>query len=107
MLDNLKLGYGASTVEILKKLLSKKNIEMKTDLNDEQIRVLFLSKWFALCEANPETAPDILLDEALQYLLQLRVSKGRLSRTETYDAIADMKKPEIKDSPIVSSLGKK
>lgn len=106
MLENLNFGGSPSIVDVLKKLLNSKDIEMKTDLEMEQIQVLIQMKWFTLCYLNPEKEPFEVLLMTMDYYLQLMTSYNRKSRTEIVTAISNMKKPDFKDSPIINDLNK-
>jgi len=64
-----------------KELFSKEDIEVKTDLSEEEISIIARLKF--LCD-------ELDLDKfrkALTYFMELRVSKGRKSRKEFLDAL--------------------
>jgi len=64
-----------------RELFSKEDIELKTDLTEEEISIIARLKF--LCD-------ELNLDnfrKSLTYLMELRVSKGRKSRKEFLDAI--------------------
>lgn len=64
-----------------KEIFSKENIEVKTDLSEEEISIIARLKF--LCD-------ELELDnfkKALTYLMELRVSKGRKSRKEFIEAL--------------------
>lgn len=104
MLENLNLGGNPSVVDILKRLLSDKDIELKTHLEIEQIQVLTQMTWFILNEIEPKKDPMLLQLETIHEYLKLMTSLNRKSRTEIVDAVSNMKKPEFKDSPIINDL---
>jgi len=69
-----------------KELFSKENIEVKTDLDDQEISIIARLKF--LCD-------ELDLEnfrKSLTYLMELKVSKGRKSRKEFIDSI---KKQEL------------
>ncbi len=106
MLENLNLGGSPSTVDILKRLLNSKDIELKTHVEIEQIQVLTQLKWFELCDTFPDRDPFNNMAAALNYYLQLMTSLDRKSREEIISAISEMKKPEFRDNPIINDLKK-
>jgi len=64
-----------------KELFSKEDIEVKTDINEEETSIIARLKF--LCdELNLKN-----FEKSLTYLMELRVSKGRKSRKEFIDSI--------------------
>lgn len=88
-----------SPIDVLIELLDKKNVEMKTDLNISQIKILFQVKWFTeiLKEDNKDKDPFTIFSDVIDYFLQLMVSYKRQSRKESIKGISEVKR-ELLDS---------
>lgn len=107
MFDGIKL-QGTSTntpSEMLGKLLEKLDIELKTDLNINQIKVLFTLKYHVIMLMNPNINPIDALDQSLTYLMELMVSNKRLGRSEIITAVKNMEQP-LQPQNIQGMLGK-
>lgn len=107
-------GDTDNAVSVLKQLLDKENIEMKTDLNINQIRVLTQLKLLHLLkEKDPVTQKDRYtakeaLEKTIEHYLMLMVSLRRQSWTQITDAVKSMR-PEYADQNVLGAAfgGKK
>lgn len=116
-------GQQDSAISVLKDLLDDSNIEMKTDLNINQIKVLFQLELDRLItekvtkadvtDKSKWTDNDIGKDKytarearqlALVYYLKLMVSAGRQSRKEITDAVREMKDSMIQETLAMAGL---
>lgn len=94
MFEGLDLGGQKSPIDVLNTLLDSVDIELKTDLSLDQIKVLVIVRWFSELskEENKEKNPYTILDDVLLYYLKLMCSLDRKSRTEIIEGIKDLKK---------------
>lgn len=121
---NLLGGNKETAVDILSKLLNKADIEMKTDLNMKQIRILFLIrlrecllrvirqekvtvKLDDFTTHEREYTSSMALRESTEYLMQLMVSVGRKSRGESIDGVKKMQPPMSEDGTLADAFQKK
>lgn len=95
MFEGLLSGDGKSSiVEVLEKLLDPVDIQLKTDLNINQIRVLTQLKWYSELDKPENRDKDAftILMVVMDYYLQLMTSLKRKSRGEVVEAIKEMSK---------------
>lgn len=121
---NLLGGNKETAVDILSKLLNKADIEMKTDLNMKQIRILFLIrlrecllrvirqekvtvKLDDFTTQEREYTSSMALRESTEYLMQLMVSVGRKSRGESIEGVKKMQLPMNEDGTLADAFQKK
>lgn len=121
---NLLGGNKETAVDILSKLLNKADIEMKTDLNMKQIRILFLIrlrecllrvirqekvtvKLDDFTTQEREYTSSMALRESTEYLMQLMVSVGRKSRGESIEGVKKMQPPMNEDGTLADAFQKK
>lgn len=111
MLENLGelLGSKKDPMEVLTDLLEKENIELKTHLTIEQIKVLIQLKWHSLIykKENLDKDPMELLTEVLDYYLQLKVSLNREGRKEIIKGITEVREKFLESSLIEDRLSPK
>lgn len=78
-------GEDESILNVIKDFFNKQNIETKTDIDDTDISIIIEILWHSALqkeENKDKTAIEIVADEILPTLLQLRVSRNRKSRSE-------------------------
>lgn len=102
-----------NAVSVLKQLLNKDDIEMKTDLNINQIKILTQLKLLNLLKEKAADGKDKYtakeaLEMTIEYYLALMVSLRRQSWTQITDAVKAMK-PEYSDQNVIGAAfgGKK
>lgn len=107
MFDNMMGGEGQRTpVDILDSLLDPKNIELKTDLNITQIKVLTQIDWYKRL-ANPDNKdkhPLELLAETLTYYMSLMASLKRKSREESIEGIKQSRDSFMQNDPVIGQV---
>lgn len=104
LFDNLTGGgEDNSPISILKELLNGKDIEMKTDLNIKQIRVLVQFRLYYLLK-DPDIKTKDAVDKTLDYYLRLLLSVGRKSRIEATDAVKQMKDSMMENQLAMNNL---
>lgn len=106
ILDSFKRSEEAPTaIDVLFQLLDKNNIEMKTDLNISQIKILFQSKFFTemLKEENKDKDPYTIFQECIEYFLKLMTSLKRESRKEIIKGVSEMKDRLLEQTLLMNS----
>lgn len=81
-------------VDVLSELLNADNIEMKTDLDIGQIKVLMQLKWMAVLkdEDNKNKEPfGLFVDEVVPYVMMLYTSYKRKRSEEIVKGVTEMK----------------
>lgn len=89
-LENLFGGNKSNQIDALLELITTNNIEIKTDLNITQIRILTQVKYYKLLEEYPEKSSMEILSEVVEYYLTLMCSLKRKSRQEVIDGLKQM-----------------
>lgn len=102
MFEGIDLGGEDSPFKILNSLLDKKNIELKTQLNIEQIRVLTILKWYQLNAKYPDNEPIEILNDTMEYYLQLKTSLNRKGRQEIIKGITEVNKTLLEERNILN-----
>lgn len=105
LLDSLSGGEQPTPIDVLLELLNTENIELKTDLNMTQIKVLFQAKWFTdlLKEENKDKDPYEIFQDCLIYFMQLMTSLKRQRAKEIIEGIKDMRE-KFMDIPLAQGL---
>lgn len=106
-LDSLGSGEDKkSAIDVLMELLNKENIEMKTDLNISQIKVLWQSYFFTelLKEENMEEDPFKIFQESLVYFMQLMTSIKRKRAEEIIQGVSKMREEFLQEMTLIGKL---
>lgn len=103
------MGNQGNPIDVLNTLLDKEDIEVKTDLNISQIKVLTQLKWYELLNTpgNLDKEPMEMLNEVVLYYLALMVSLKRKSRQEIIDGISEMKESLLNNEMLFNQLQRK
>jgi len=97
-------------IDILQSLISSDDIDMKTDLNINQIKILCKIKWVTLNEIESRKPfdqrrdPYELFSEVIEYFKALMCSNRRLGRKEIIDAIKEMKRELLEPQSIMKAI---
>lgn len=103
MFDELFGGKEDSPIDVLNKLLDPENIAMKSDFTLTQIGELVKIRYHVNLEKGMEGV-DAFAD-AIDYYMQLKVSKGREGRKEIIEGIKEMKEAFLMQEPVIKQLG--
>lgn len=98
-----------SPIDVLLDLLQKENIELKTDLNITQIRILWQMKFYTDLKRFPKDDPYKLLWNSLEYFMLLMTSLKRERVREIIKGLTDMRESMAEYMSLASNLqgGKK
>lgn len=97
----------SNPVDVLKSLLEKDNIELKTQLSMSKIKVLTQLKWFSVIENSENVSLDTQLSEVIEYYLALLVSLKRKSREETIKGLSEMREALLQEDLALRQIGGK
>lgn len=104
-LESIQFGGGdTNPMEVVKSLLTSDDIEMKTDLNMTQIRVLVELKWYEELkkpENKEKSGLEIFNNKVVPYLLKLMPSIKRLSRKEIVDIFQKLAGSMIQETNLI------
>ena len=89
-------GESSNPVDALKQLLNIEDIELKTDLNIQQVKVLTQLYWFSLIKdpANEKVSTQELVQQTMLYYMKLSCSIDRKREKAIVDALSKMN-PEL------------
>ena len=104
-------GNNESAITILQKLLESDDVELKTDINNKAIWTLARVKWYSERQKKEninKSGMEILSDIVIPYILKLKISNNRKSRTEIVQAITNLNKDlGNKGSSLIDEFSKK
>lgn len=107
MFEDLMGDDTSNPVDVLKSLLEKDNIELKTQLSMSKIKVLTQLKWFSVIENSENVSLDTQLSEVIEYYLALLVSLKRKSREETIKGLSEMREALLQEDLALRQIGGK
>jgi len=107
--DSMQIGQESSPIDALMELLNKENIELKTDLNITQIKILFQLHFFTNLKktGNKEKDPYQIFWESIEYFLCLMTSLKRERAKEIIKGLTEMKESYYEQMNLLKNLGKK
>lgn len=96
-----------NAIDVLLELLNKENIELKTDLNIKQIKVLWQSYFFTelFDEDNQDKNPHEILWKSLLYFMELMTSLKRKRSSEIIEGVSKMKDQFLETSLFAGLAG--
>lgn len=110
-ISNMLFGGDSNTaIDVLSNLLNKEDIELKSDLTMQQVKVLLQIKWFKEIskKENLDKSPmEILQEFIIPYFLALMCSVERKSRKEVIEAIKDMNEKFMQPESILNAMSSK
>lgn len=96
----------SNPLDILKNFFNKENIELKSELTDEEISIMLECFWhFSLNENKQDTGLKILVAQLFPYLLALKTSRNRQSRKELKDILTSFLPKTMEQQNLKEELG--